>query len=60
MRLWLEDGPSPGKPIETELPAVPREGELLRTPWFAARRVRAVKWDIDPQREPVLIVDVSA
>ena len=60
VRLWVKDAPSPGQPYRFSLPAVPPEGGLVRTPWAAARRVEQVAYDIDPGREPVLIVDIFA
>jgi len=58
VRLWPDDAPSREQPYRLTLPAVPREGDLIKTPWAPLSRVRTICWDIDPAREPVLIVDI--
>jgi hypothetical protein len=58
VRVWVNGLPKGGNPITVTIPAIPCRGDLLSMPAFAAARVLDVKWDINPDRDPVLIVDV--
>jgi hypothetical protein len=60
VRIWSDHLPQRDNPVAVDMDSVPREGDTLALPGIDSLRVRWVRWDINPDRDIVVFVDVFA